>query len=1066
MQTRRCDANPVGRSTLRAALGFAVVATFVAGGAAPATWDVAAPPGPATTVTVDTDEVTWANVDVSPDGKTIVFDVLGDLFVVPISGGDARALTSGLPFDSQARFSPDGAHIAFISDRSGTDNLWVMDKDGAHPRQLTAERLRKPSAPAWSPDARNIVVRKHFTAARSIGAGEIWTIPLAGGEGVPLVERQSTQKDLNEPVYSHDGRAVFFSRESWPGDDFQFNKNVHEGIYQVQRVDLDSRTVSPVIAGHGGAVRPTPSPDGRWLAYVRRHGTSADGLSSALVARELASGTERVVYDKLDQDAQEVWANYGLYPAYDWLPDSAALIAWAGGKLNRISLSGQREVIPLRVRQGYRVVRAPRVEVPVAPAEFPVKALRWVTVSPRANRVAYQALGFIYVKDLPSGTPRRLTRQQEDFELYPAFSADGNWIVYTTWNDQTYGSIRRTHLVTGKTVTLTRRPGRYLELAPSADGRSVLFRRGTPGKLLSPDWAIDAGLYTVPWTGGEPKLLRNDGKHAHHCGDGRLFATRFEPHADKPPGGHWLNDDRILIGLDSQGAEQQAYMRSEFATELRVSPDCRWLARIERGEVLVTRLGAEADATVHHASGDGGEFLSWSADGTLHWALGPELFSWRFGPDGPQGQVSRTAIGFPAAQSTPEGAVALTGARLITMRGAEVIEDGVVVINANRIAAVGKRGEVAIPLGARLLDLTGSTLMPGLIDSHWHGEQMEEGIHPRQNWMHAAALALGVTTVFDPAPVSYEIFPVAELARAGLIRAPRIFGTGSILFGATRDYTAVIESYADALKQLRRRKAVGASAVKSYLQPRREQQQQIVAAARELGMAVMAELSMANMNALAQVMDGNTSVEHNLPFVNVYSDVVQLWSQTDVDSTPTLLVAMSGLFAENYFYQQSEVHRHPLLSRHVPPPLLLAESMRRVASQPQDYNAFRISQSVARMHEAGVRVLTGGHGQREGLGLHWEMWLLAAGGMKTLDVLRAATLSGAEHLGMAADLGSIEPGKLADLVVLNADPIADIRNTDRIRYVVANGVVLEAATLDAVHGAPRKPYFWESGAPR
>lgn len=1066
-------------SSGRAFRAFALSCTFLVAlplyAAPQSTWNVADPPGARTQVSIDTDEGTWMDLDVSPDGSHLVFDLLGDLFVVDIAGGEARALTAGMAFDSQPRFSPDGRQVAFVSDRGGIDNIWIMDADGTHARQVTDERVRFPTAPAWSPDGRFIVARKHYTAARSIGAGEIWMFPVSGGPGMRLVERANTQKDINEPVYSSDGTKVYFSRDAWPGDAFEYNRDVHKGIYEILSLDLGSDAVQTVVTGSGGGVRPTPSPDGKYLAYVRRHGVDAEGMSSALVVRHLESGIERIVRERLDQDAQELWANYGVYPAFDWMPDGKSLVFWAGGKIRRLALEGGKEtVIPFHVRRTLDVSKPSVPTFAAAPARFPVRALRWVVVSPRGDRVAYQALGHIYVRDLPEGEPRRLTKQVDDFELYPSFSPDGQWVVYSTWNDVTRGSVRRTRVGSGKTEIVTGKPGHYVEPAFTADGRSILYRRVSGGELLGSAWSQAPGIVVTPIAAGGERALTADGEAAHACKDGRVYLTRRSQHPDKPPGGYWANEDRTLVSLDRQGLEARAHLVSGFATELLVSPDCRWVARVERGEVLVTPLlstgaavsvdNGAAPVPQFHATGDGGAYLSWSADGTLHWALGATLSSWKFGADGPQGIVTSRPIGFEAQQSVPAGSVALTGGRLITMRGDEVIENGTVIIEGNRITGIGKAGGVAVPRGAKIIDLGGRAVIPGMIDSHWHGSQAEHGIHPQQNWQNFATLAFGVTTMFDPAPVTEEYFAASELAKAGTITAPRIFGTGTILYAPDRDYTAVIESYEDALRQLRRRQAFGATAVKAYLQPRREQRQQIMAAAHELGLRVMSEQSMAALSVLSQIIDGSTSIEHNFPAINAYRDVIQLWSQTGVDSVPTFIVQMNGLFGEQWWYQQSDVWRHPLLSRYVPPDRLQAESIRRMRVPREDISAFASAKTAKKLLDAGVRVLTGAHGMREGLGLHWEMWFMVEGGMTPMEALRAATAAGAEHIGMAADLGTLEPGKLADMVVLDADPLTDIRHSDRIHTVVANGRVLDPAALSAADGRSRAPFFWEESS--
>jgi Tol biopolymer transport system component len=183
-------------------------------------WDVSNPPGEAKTVSIDTRSGSWMSLDVSPDGKTIAFDLLGDIYLLPMTGGEARAINSGLAWSMQPRFSPDGSEIAFISDAGGGDNIWIMQADGSQAEQLTSEDFRMLNNPYWSPDGSYIAARKHFTTTRSLGTGEIWLYHRDGGSGVAVVERPSEkhQKELGEPAFSPDGRYLYFSVNSTPGE--------------------------------------------------------------------------------------------------------------------------------------------------------------------------------------------------------------------------------------------------------------------------------------------------------------------------------------------------------------------------------------------------------------------------------------------------------------------------------------------------------------------------------------------------------------------------------------------------------------------------------------------------------------------------------------------------------------------------------------------------------------------------------------------------------------------------------------------------------------------------------
>src|SRR5215203_5690866 len=164
-------------------------------------WDVNNPPGPSYDVPINVTKGTWMSLDVSPDGKEIVFDLLGDLYTIPIGGGDAKAIASGVAWDMQPRYSPNGRWIAFTSDRSGGDNIWIMNRDGSDPKQVSKETFRLLTQPAWAPDSESLVARKHFTSERSLGAGEMWLYHRIGGDGLQMTKKRTDQKDTGEPAF-------------------------------------------------------------------------------------------------------------------------------------------------------------------------------------------------------------------------------------------------------------------------------------------------------------------------------------------------------------------------------------------------------------------------------------------------------------------------------------------------------------------------------------------------------------------------------------------------------------------------------------------------------------------------------------------------------------------------------------------------------------------------------------------------------------------------------------------------------------------------------------------------
>ncbi|HEX9669516.1 MAG TPA: amidohydrolase family protein, partial [Thermoanaerobaculia bacterium] len=1026
-------------------------------------WDVNNPPGPKEEVTIDVTTGTWMSLDVSPDGKEIVFDLLGDLYAVPIGGGEARALTNDIAWQEQPRYSPDGKKIAFTSDQGGGDNVWIADRDGKNPQQVSKETFRLLNSPDWSPDGEYIVARKHFTSQRSAGAGEMWLYHRSGGEGLQLTKRRTQQKDSGEPAFSPDGRYLYYSDDATPGEIFEYNKDPNTQIYVIQRFDRKTGKTAPFVTGAGGSIRPTPSPDGKLLAFIRR----VRG-KSVLHLHDIASGEEWPIYDELERDMQETWAIHGVYPGISWTPDSKSLVFWAEGEIYSLDVASKHcTEIPFHVRATKQVTPALRFPQAVAPPAFATKMLRWVEVSPKGDRAVFQTLGRLWVRDLPNGKPRRLTRQDGHFEYFPAFSRDGRSIVYTTWDDDELGRVRVVSTAGGEGRAIVDEPGHYADPAFTPDGKQVVYAKIGGGYLRTPAWSREPGIYKVAAGGGKPERITEDGVRPHFGAESdRVYLLRFGE-----------ENKRLLASVGLDGKDDRTHLQSEHASEYRVSPDGRWVAWTERFQVYVApfvptgqtvEIGPKTAAIpVKQVSRDAGSYLHWSGDSKkLHWSLGPQLFTRALSdafpflegsPEKlPEPAAEGVDLGFEVPSDAPSGTVVFVGGRILTMRGDEVIEDGAIVVERNRIKAVGPRGQVAVPAGAHVVDATGKTIIPGIVDVHWHGTFATDDIVPEENWGNYASLAFGVTTVHDPSNDTGSTFAAAEMAKAGLITAPRIFSTGTILYGATTAFTAVIDKLEDARGHLRRMKAAGAFSVKSYNQPRRDQRQQVIAAARELEMMVVPEGGSIFQHNMNMIVDGHTGIEHSIPVPAVYQDVKQLWPQTEAGYTPTLVVGYGGLWGEEYWYATANVWEDPRLSKFVPREILDERSRRRRIAPQEEWGHFNNARVAAELAEEGVKVNVGAHGQREGLGAHWEIWMLGQGGMTPLEALRAATLTGAQYLGMDKDIGSLEPGKLADLAVLYQNPLEDLRNSRSVSLVMVNGRLYDADTMDQIGNHPKK----------
>ncbi len=378
---------------------------------------------------------------------------------------------------------------------------------------------------------------------------------------------------------------------------------------------------------------------------------------------------------------------------------------------------------------------------------------------------------------------------------------------------------------------------------------------------------------------------------------------------------------------------------------------------------------------------------------------------------------------------------------------------------------MGPTSSVEVPRNAYVVDATGKTIMPGIIDVHAHTSSFGFGLMPQKHWPFYANLAYGVTTAHDPSANSQTVFGMAEMIRAGEMVGPRLFSTGIILYGADGDFKAVINSLDDARSAIRRTKAFGAFSVKSYNQPRRDQRQQVIQAAREYEMLVVPEGGSTFFHNMSMIMDGHTTIEHNIPVAPLYKDVIELWSHSKTHYVPTLIVNYGGLNGEYFFYQRDNVWENEKQLKYYPRGAIDSRSRHRTMVPDEEYENGHIlvAQGAKKLSDAGVKVNLGAHGQLQGLGAHWELWMMGQGGMTNMEALKTATINGAIMLGMEDQIGTLEVGKLADLIVLDKNPLDDLENSETVRYTMVNGRLYDTETMNEIGNTEkeRSKFPWE-----
>lgn len=1059
-------------------LGFTGAALALALLASPArgteSWDIENTGQPTTDVHFTLTEGTWMSVDVSPDGKTLVFDLLGDLYTMPSTGGRATAITQGPAIDRTASFSPDGSRILFMSDRSGFENIWSVSVDGGNPRMITDESVNVLANPVWSPDGEYIAVASMLNTFATQKQSEIRLYHASGGSGETLVDVPTNLRDVQEPDFSPDGRYLYYTKRL---EDHNIVVVANHVNYGVMRRDMETGETTELVKGFGGALSPQVSPDGKTLAFVRRVKDK-----TVLFALDLETGRQRPVYDNLERDQQADFYQQGVYyPGFDWFPDNEHVAIWGKGKLFRVNMAtGDAELIPFEADSHHKIITPPKFSDPLAPEKVDVKSVQSFVISPDGGTAVFHALGHLWVKGMPDGIPRRLTKDTV-LEFEPAFSSDGKRLAFVAWDDEKGSQLMVSDLKGQRLRDVAASRGAIRTPVFSPDGTEIAFVVDEGGKSLG-GYQGKAGLYRVALN-GKPPIRIGDAvmRPQYAAGGDRLYFVRRS-------GG-----DRELASINLNGFDERvhAIARGADRSEISRSPDGRWIAFKENHQYYVlpyretgqvTEItSSTASVPVRKLTTTSGYNITWSpGSDVLYWTLGADIMRADMDTDTASGKVA--AMGLSVVADKPNGMVAFTGGRVITMKGDEVLEAGTVLVEGNMIKAVGSVEDVEIPGEAYVVDTTGKTVMPGLVDMHGHiACCYYGGLMPQKHPSHYAAAAFGVTTNYDPYTDELTAYAATEMQQAGMLVGPRFISTGKVIYGrpGKGDGTFVpLDDYDDALATMDRKRALGGRILKSYKQPSRRVRQQLVKAGREKGLMIDAEGESQFYLDISVFLDGHMALEHNIPVATYYDDIVKLAAASGVANTPTLNVTFGEMMGESYLYETTRAWENPKIQAYVqettsgysaiPTPYsapVHVRSMTTMKAAPELWDVgFRsVSRSTRKLDEAGVIINSGSHGQVFGLALHWEMWSMAAGGMDPHRVLKTATINGAKTLGVEHEIGSLEAGKLADIIVMDKNPLADIHNSDSVSLTMVNGRLYDSLSMNEIgnYDRPRSKFYWE-----
>ncbi|WP_268223891.1 amidohydrolase family protein [Sinomicrobium oceani] len=1003
-----------------------------------------------------TSEITNPNIDISPDGKTILFDVLGDLYTVPIEGGKAKALTNGLAWNAQGKFSPNGEHIAFLSDRSGTINFNVMDRKGNGLNEFTI-----PSLPLW-----------------------VTPILWHSNDEILTLNQDTTLTAVN--IISGKKKNIYHGKQM-------------SDIYYFGSISSNSKEAFSNIYGKGLHKIDLQTSEDRKLNIAAKTDilkvkVSSDNSKIFYLAKDDRKGRKDFysVLRYFDSDkSKDVFLTDSIvgYAATSFVltTDNKYIITGRLGKIVKIALdSGNITEIPITIPVGREIV--PRVtfkQRSLDDKKIVSKVIRWPIYLKDRSLLVYGTFGKLYVSNLKTGKTKRLTTLKEGiFEYSPSLSIDKQWIVFTTISKGAQGHLMAIPLDGGNPIRLTKELGRYANPTWSNDGKFITYISDTTQASLG-----IKSLHTGPnYKGWQLHLKRipfqrNNTESNEVVQSEKLalvtpiavVATRFYPIPRFSTDGtqilvasHILKNGEVLksptlISNDIQSKKQKKIIQFPRADEALLSPDTHSLALIREGRLWVLNVPANIDKDsipeisfdnqfAQLISEDNPAHVSWEDNNTLIWTKGNVIY--RQGIDDKKASVLYE-VNISESVPYPRGVYALMGARVVTMNGSTVIENGGVLVKNDRIFAVGEKQDIPITDQTKVFDLKGKTIIPGLIDVHCHTDWANKEFWMKSDPAYLGNLAYGVTTIYDPSSTNTDFFGKAEMIESGILVGPRLFSSGIPILGSSSDQTAnrKINNAKEAERALENllpyRRYLGP--IKEYTQPNRRSRQLLSRAAQKYGLVLTSHPNMYLNDKLSRIVDGYLGIEHPLYKFTLYDDVLKFMSLTGMHNTPTLLASagFSGVLKE-------EVKLNNKLNHFFPEELIEFETrgLRTDCKKRNncDYNKTAVhiaTKNLANISNYKGNLSLGAHGSGlPGFGTHLEMRTYTIGGISPYDILKAATLTGAKKLNLDMELGSIEVGKKADMVILNSNILDDIENSLDIEYVIKNGVIYFGDTLN------------------
>ncbi|UCC71021.1 MAG: PD40 domain-containing protein [Gemmatimonadota bacterium] len=939
------------------------------------------------TIEFETSQVTSPDVALSPDGNWLVFTILGHLFRLPVEGGSAEQLTFGPYYDAEPAISPDGRRIAFQSDRDGSDgNIFVLDLASGAITQLTRGEWAR--TPVWSPDGEAIIYLVRPQRRVDGSPAEIRRVALAGGESETLVPSGV----IRTAFFMPDGRLAWTVMEPDTGL-----------VQTTTRIEVRSPegrvSTLRTVAGYVYQIVPSPNGDGLYGSqYLLIDGTAEQPKN--LVFAPTPEGRVRYVVPL---------SGWYRSPRFAVTADAESLYLGDGGRLWKISLpEGEYELVPFRARVTLEVLPPLPPPRPILAAEGPFepRGVECPTLSPDGRTLVFVAAGHLWQQSLDGGEARRLF-EARGFASYPRFSPDGSRLAFVELGQ---GELQVLNIETGQVRTLV------------ASGAQ------------NPSWSPDGERLVYRTMGGDHELI------VVNVADGRqetVARTRWFPYPSFSADGQFLYYATGIDGVGTfvrlslgEGRVTEPVTRLDRDLDLGfVSPDGTWLAFARNREIWIAPFGDElvTEDEVRRLTRDGGKTFTFAPDGSaLIYAAGPRV--WRHPLDGGERVEIPIRLELPRPTNQP---LLVRGVRVLDFASGGFGAETTLLIDQGRIRWIGPEGDREVPQGTIVLDAGGRFAIPGLFDMHY-------------DWCtyNPAFLAYGITSVRCPDDWGTTM---ADRGDSSGDPVPRPFFSGTLFEGANsvggNDYLQIHDED-EARNHVRLWKARGAQFIKPYSTLPWPLHRAVADEARRHGLPVVGQ-GLSVEEVTKSVTLGYASLEHYRPEDRWYDDVLQMFASAGTRWDPTL----TGMDAVHYLLSDNAERLLDAKLRAFVGVERFRELQGVVVHRHGRGLSARILAGIRAAHQRGVRLLAG-TGTFPGPPLHWELELFVEAGLPPLEVLRIATQEGATAVGADDHLGTLEPGKLADIVLLDANPLENIRNTQSIWRVIKGGWLFDPEELE------------------